>query len=112
MTVRIAALESTPLTTGVSPLSGTSDITPASAPAQAAGAAGTSFESIFASTVEDANRMSQTAETKVQALASGAIDDIHGTMISVKQADISIKLVGSIRNKLLDAFNELWRTSV
>jgi flagellar hook-basal body complex protein FliE len=48
----------------------------------------------------------------VEALASGAADDLHGTMISVKEADIAVKLVGTVRNKLLDAFNELWRTSV
>jgi flagellar hook-basal body complex protein FliE len=33
-------------------------------------------------------------------------------MIAMKEAEISVKLVGSIRNKLIDAFHELWRTSV
>ena len=48
----------------------------------------------------------------MDALASGAGDDLHGTMIAVKEADISVKLVASIRTKLLDAFNEIWKTSV
>jgi len=46
------------------------------------------------------------------AMALGTNDDIHGTMISAKEADISLKLVGAVRNKLLDAFHELWRTNV
>lgn len=110
--MRIAALESQ-LALATGPVSATEATAPAVATAGTGQAAPTtSFESILAGTVEEANRMDQTAQAKVSALASGAIDDLHGTMISVKQADISIKLVGSIRNKLLDAFNELWRTSV
>jgi flagellar hook-basal body complex protein FliE len=62
--------------------------------------------------------LSEAAASKVEAtkqaedLARGATDDLHGTMIAVKEAEISMKLVGTIRNKLLDAFQELWRTNV
>jgi flagellar hook-basal body complex protein FliE len=56
--------------------------------------------------------MSNHAGEQVRALAAGATDDLHGTMIAVKEAEIGMKLVGSVRNKLLDAFHELWRTSV
>jgi flagellar hook-basal body complex protein FliE len=71
-----------------------------------------SFGSFLGNAVEEANRADLAASQKVEALASGAIDDLHGTMISVKEAEISIKLVGTVRNKILDAFQELWRTSV
>jgi flagellar hook-basal body complex protein FliE len=62
--------------------------------------------------VADASRADIASSKKAEALASGAIDDIHGTMISVKEAEFSVRLVGTVRNKLLDAFQELWRTSV
>jgi flagellar hook-basal body complex protein FliE len=71
-----------------------------------------SFGAFLGSAVEAANRADFAASQKVEALASGATDDLHGTMISVKEADISIHLVGTVRNKILDAFQELWRTSV
>jgi flagellar hook-basal body complex protein FliE len=71
-----------------------------------------SFESVLGGALQEASAADATASQKVQALASGAIDDLHGTMISVKEADIAIKLVGTVRNKILDAFQELWRTSV
>jgi xylose isomerase len=48
----------------------------------------------------------------MDAFARGLNDDLHGTMITAKEAEISLKLVGSIRTKLLDAFHELWRISV
>jgi flagellar hook-basal body complex protein FliE len=71
-----------------------------------------SFESVLGGAVGEANALDAAASQKVSALANGALDDLHGTMISVKEADIAIKLVGTVRNKLLDAFQELWRTSV
>jgi flagellar hook-basal body complex protein FliE len=71
-----------------------------------------SFGSMLGSALEDANRADLAAIQKVEALASGAADDLHGTMISVKEAEIGIRLVGTVRNKILDAFQELWRTNV
>jgi flagellar hook-basal body complex protein FliE len=93
----LAKTELTPETTGDGP---------------ASKASGVSFGDIFAEVVGQANRADAAANEKVGALARGVNDDLHGTMIAVKEADISIKLVGSIRNKLLDAFNEIWKTSV
>ncbi len=75
-------------------------------------ASAVSFESVLGGALQEASAADAIASQKIQALATGAIDDLHGTMISVKEADIAIKLVGSVRNKVLDAFNELWRTSV
>lgn len=71
-----------------------------------------SFGSVLSSAVGEANRLDFAASQKVDALASGAIDDLHGTMIATKEADIALKLVGTVRSKILDAFQELWRTSV
>ena len=79
------------------------------------GAQGTpeiSFGDLLAGAVKSAAEASQVADTKSDAVARGVLDDLHGTMISAKEAEISMKLVGSVRNKLLDAFHEMWRTSV
>lgn len=76
------------------------------------GTAPTSFADILGGVVEEASNRSQVADAKADAFARGTLDDVHGTMIAAKEADISLKLVGSIRNKLLDAFQELWRTNV
>lgn len=71
-----------------------------------------SFEDVFSRMVDGAASADRSARAQVDALAVGASDDIHGTMISVKEAEVSLKLVASVRNKLLDAFHELWRTSL
>jgi flagellar hook-basal body complex protein FliE len=73
---------------------------------------GVSFEGILLKTVEQADQADRVANAKIDALSRGASDDLHGTMIAAREADISIKLVGTLRNKLLDAFQEIWKTSV
>jgi flagellar hook-basal body complex protein FliE len=76
------------------------------------GVAAPSFESVLGQAIGQVNAADAAASQKASALATGAIDDLHGTMIAVKEADIAVKLAGTVRNKLLDAFQELWKTSV
>ena len=71
-----------------------------------------SFAGVLGSFVEHTAALDRVAADKVQGLASGLTDDLHGTMIAAKEAEISVKLLGNVRNKLLDAFHELWRTNV
>jgi flagellar hook-basal body complex protein FliE len=78
----------------------------------AEGAAGVSFGDVFGALVGDAAARGHEASRKAGALAAGAEDDLHGTMIAAKEAEISLKLVGTIRTKLIEAFHELWRTGV
>lgn len=70
------------------------------------------FGEVLAGALRDAVVTETSAVSQANALARGENDDVHGTMISAKEADISLKLVGAVRNKLLDAFHELWRTNV
>ena len=70
------------------------------------------FDDILAGMVGHAAEMGNVAQGKAADFAAGRADDLHGTMIAAKKAEISLQLVGSVRNKLLDAFHELWRISV
>jgi flagellar hook-basal body complex protein FliE len=70
------------------------------------------FADILAGAIQSANDKQIAASHAAEAFAAGARDDIHGTMIAVKEADIELKLVANVRNKLLDAFQDLWRLSV
>jgi flagellar hook-basal body complex protein FliE len=70
------------------------------------------FADVLAGAIASANDKQVVASHAAQAFAAGARDDIHGTMIAVKEADIELKLVANVRNKLLDAFQDLWRLNV
>ncbi len=75
-------------------------------------ASGMGFEGVLSQAVHQASALERAASDQSARLAAGLSDDLHGTMIASKEAEISLKLVGSIRNKLLDAFHEIWRTNV
>lgn len=82
------------------------------APAKGGAAQPSDFGELLSSAVEKTNELGHVAEGKADAFAKGALDDLHGSMISAKEAEISLRLVGTVRSKLLDAFHELWRTNV
>ncbi len=70
------------------------------------------FSSVFQDLVLSANQRAVTANDAAQTFAAGARDDIHGTMLALSKADIELRLVGAIRNKVVDAFYELWRMQI
>ena len=59
--------------------------------------------------VEEANQSQRTAETQARDFADGRSNDVHGTMIGLAQADIQLRLVASIRNRVIEAYREVMR---
>jgi flagellar hook-basal body complex protein FliE len=82
----------------------------AAAPKDASGAA--LFEDLMKNVVSKANDQIHDAETVGKDFAAGARDDIHGTMLALSKADIELRLVGNIRNRVVDAFYEIWRMQI
>jgi len=70
------------------------------------------FTSVLEGLVGHANESARFADGMSEAFAAGARDDIHGTMIAISKADIELHLVGTVRNKVIDAFYELWRMQI
>jgi flagellar hook-basal body complex protein FliE len=66
----------------------------------------------FLNLVVQANARSQSAKHMAQAMAAGQSDDIHGTMIEVTKAGIETRLMVNVKDKVLDAFYEIWRMNV
>ena len=73
---------------------------------------GVPFADVFGRMVASANADQIRSNDMADAFAAGRADDIHGTMIAVKEDDISMRLTATVRNKVVDAFYELWRMNV
>jgi flagellar hook-basal body complex protein FliE len=85
------------------------DVAPAKEPERdAVGSMGDGFLNM----VVQANARSTSARHMAQAMASGQSDDIHGTMIEVTKASIETRLMVNVKDKVLDAFYEIWRMNV
>jgi flagellar hook-basal body complex protein FliE len=74
--------------------------------------AGGGFESLVKDAVVKANDQIQRAEQAGNEFAAGRVDDIHGTMLELSKADIELRFAGNVRNKVTDAFYELWRMQI
>jgi flagellar hook-basal body complex protein FliE len=85
------------------------DVAPPAEPKRdAISAVGSSFMDL----VVQANERSHSANAMTHAIASGQSDDIHGTMIEVTKAGIETKLMVNVKNKIQEAFYEIWRMNV
>jgi flagellar hook-basal body complex protein FliE len=87
-----------------------------SIPRPAAQANGTSGEKSFADSLKEAvqstNALVKESDVKMQQLATGKTDDIAGVMIAAEKADISMKLMTTVRNKIISAYEEIMKMQV
>ncbi|MEJ5377226.1 MAG: flagellar hook-basal body complex protein FliE [bacterium] len=83
-----------------------------SQPAQAKGNQEGSFEKMLQRSMEEVNALQEQAEQAIQDLATGQTEDLHKTMILMEKAELSLKLMVQVRNKLLDAYQEIMRMPV
>ncbi|HET9958828.1 MAG TPA: flagellar hook-basal body complex protein FliE [Polyangiaceae bacterium] len=70
------------------------------------------FEDLLKSMAVSANQSIQQAAAQGEAFAAGTRDDIHGTMVSLSKADIELRVLGNVRNRVIDAFYEIWRMQI
>ncbi|PLX84501.1 MAG: flagellar hook-basal body complex protein FliE [Desulfuromonas sp.] len=85
------------------------------APSQAAArpaAGGTGFAEALKSAVSEVNRSQVEADGAVQSLHTGDGQNMHDAMISLEKADISLRMMVQMRNKVLEAYQEVMRMQV
>ena len=71
--------------------------------------AGDKFTEALHSSLEAVDRKMKTADQNIQDLASGKTNRLHETMMSVEEADLSLKMLLQVRNKALEAYREIAR---
>ncbi|MCP4152205.1 MAG: flagellar hook-basal body complex protein FliE [bacterium] len=73
---------------------------------------GDSFSSVFKDALNEVNNDQIKAETSIQDYVSGKGTSLHNTLISLEKADISFKMMMQVRGKLMEAYQQIMRTSV
>jgi flagellar hook-basal body complex protein FliE len=69
----------------------------------------TSFGQWLQKSIEDVNKLQQDADSAAAKLVTGETKDIHGTMIAMQKANISMSLMLEMRNKIISAYDEIKR---
>lgn len=62
--------------------------------------------------LDSVNQLQVSAEQKQQELATGGDVELHDVMLASEKASIAVDLTMQVRNKLVDAYQEIMRMSV
>ncbi|HLH40974.1 MAG TPA: flagellar hook-basal body complex protein FliE [Bryobacteraceae bacterium] len=87
-------------------------IPPITAPAAAPSAAPGAFQSAFADAVAKVESFQQNAETSVEKFLSGEGEELHHVAIASQQAELSFQLFMQMRNKIVNAYQQVMQMQV
>lgn len=90
--------------------SNNSNIPGPAAPSQGEGVK--SFADTLKDAVQNVNQAQKEADVKMQELATGKNHNIHEVMLTTEKADISLRLMTQVRNKIIEAYQEIMKMQV
>ncbi len=76
------------------------------------GESGKTFADTLKDSIKEVNQMQKVADAKMQQLATGESKNIPDVMIATEKADIALKLMVKVRNKIIDAYQEIMKMQV
>ena len=59
--------------------------------------------------IDEVNRLQEQADQAIESLSKGETKDIAQTMIAVEKANVSFQLMTQVRNRLIEAYQEIMR---
>jgi flagellar hook-basal body complex protein FliE len=82
------------------------------APLPASSVGEASFQSVFQNAIDHVKAPRQAAEQQIQAFLNGEQTDIHQVALSIQKADLTFELALELRNKVMQAYQEIMRMQV
>lgn len=71
-----------------------------------------SFVDTLESVIQDTNQALKTADKASEDFAAGRAESLHSVMIAMEKADLSLRTVNAVRNKIVEAYQEIMRMQV
>jgi flagellar hook-basal body complex protein FliE len=78
-------------------------------PSAAGGSGGSNFANALAGSLTQVQNAQTKADDLAVKAATGSLTDVHDYMIASTEASLSTQLTVAVRNKALDAFNDIMR---
>ena len=75
-------------------------------------ARGASFANVLQDSLKQVNALQNEADQAIESLATGGPATLHDTMLAVEKAELSFKLMMQVRNKIVEAYQEILRMQV
>jgi flagellar hook-basal body complex protein FliE len=105
------------MTTAITPLSGINSLTglasttatpiDTTATTDVSGTSGTSFSSVLGNVVQGLSDEQNTANSLAVKAVTGDLTDIHQATLAATRAQVTMELVSAVRNKGVEAFNNI-----
>jgi flagellar hook-basal body complex protein FliE len=73
---------------------------------------GASFGDMLKNAISTVNEVQKQSDVEIQKLMTGETEDLHTTMIAVQKADVSFQMMMQVRNKIVQAYQEIMRMQV
>ena len=83
-----------------------------SGPATAPGPVDSSFGQVLAGQVDQLQALNNTSDKLAMQAATGTLRDVHDYMIAATQTQLSTDMAVALRDKGVDAFNEIMKMNV
>lgn len=83
-----------------------------SLPIESPKGSGDSFAQTLTKAVGEVNELQKASDKGMQNLAAGKTDNIPDVMIAAERAEIALKLMVQVRNKIIDAYQEVMKMQV
>ena len=71
-----------------------------------------SFSDTLKGFIKDVNSMQNHADKSIEKMVAGEITDVHQVMVAVEEANTAFSLMMELRNKMMDAYQEIKRMSI
>lgn len=71
-----------------------------------------SFTGLLSDKLREVQDMQDQSDIEAQKLASGETSDVHTAMMAAEKAELSLQYTMAIRNKLIEAYQEIMRMQV
>lgn len=73
---------------------------------------GESFADLLRAKLQEVNELQKQADAAVQGFVAGEITDVHQVMLATQRAQLALELTVQVRNKLVEAYQEIFRMQI
>jgi flagellar hook-basal body complex protein FliE len=72
----------------------------------------TRFGALLKDAISTVNDLSQKSDMEIQKIITGESDELHTAVIAMQRADVSFQMMMQVRNKIVQAYQEVLRMPI
>lgn len=73
---------------------------------------GVDFSSTMSNALNTVNEMQMEGDAALEMLASGEQVDLHGTMVALEKADVALRTMVSVRDRVVQAYEQVMNMAI